>query len=150
MRTLKWKRHSKHFLIATHENFLWVMMKAEGAGKPNRFNLVEVTKENDLSRILGRELPPGQCRKIATKRLHEKFAMWSVVSESADIWAKLRSGSKRALLNIKGPIVDRVAKARPSLNQLVRELLLDFDDDKKTWDLNALGRRVRKHGARVG
>ena len=147
-RVLKWKHHNRHFLIATHENFLWVMMKAHGAGKPNRFNLIEVRNENDLSRILGRELTPGHCRHLAQKRLNEKFPLENPLSESGDIWANLRPGAKKELLGIKNPISARVAKGRAALTPLIREALLDYDDDKKTWGLTALGRRVQKHGQR--
>lgn len=147
-RALKWKRHNRHFSIATHENFLWVMMKAD-SGRPNRFNLVEVRNDNDLSRILGRELTPGHCREIATKRLNEKFPLMIALPESALIWSGLRPGAQRALLSIEGPIIDRVAKARPPVAILIREFLLDHDEDQGTWNLNALGRRVRKHGQRV-
>lgn len=148
LRKLKWKRHNRHFQIATHEDFLWVMTKA-ASGRPNRFNLVEVCVNGDLAVVRGRELAPGHCRKIAEERLNKLFPLSVALSESADIWQSLRNGSKKTLLAINGPIVDRVAKARPSLNPLIREFLLDFNEDEKTWDLTALGRRVRKHGQRA-
>lgn len=146
--TLKWKHHNKHFLIATHENFLWVMTKAV-SGRPNRWNLVELQKQgSDLAKVLGRELPPGHCRKIANERLNENFPRGPIISEAAYVWDGLRRGARRALLDFTRPIPDQVARRRPVLNILIRECLMAYDEDVKTWDLTAEGRRVQKHGRR--
>lgn len=65
MTELRWKKFNKDVEVAVYKTTTFVLTRVP-AGRPNRFDLV-VTNDGQEPIIMGNELTPGHCRRIANE-----------------------------------------------------------------------------------
>ena len=113
-KTLTWKTLTHLIDVASFNDTTFVLTRNLAAGKPNRYNLA-VCEGSREPVIVGRELTPGHCRRIA-----EGLFDWLLTGTENEHSLSLRKA--RAQLFNSWMLITKLAKKAPSMSITLAEI----------------------------
>ncbi len=64
---INWCLDGPDLKVGGRGDSIWVMVRDRASGRRNRWTLTRLTDYGQRSRVFGRELTPGHCRRIAAE-----------------------------------------------------------------------------------